>query len=98
MKSDPYLRFSLSFPYISLPPDIHKNKNHHHQTIWIQKPNQVLSYLYYNTLPSSTSIPSDFNKYRSLCISSLSSRISLALASSLTIALHTICFARSAYL
>lgn len=49
-------------------------------------------------IPSCTSIPSDFNKSRSLWISSLSSRISLALASSLTIALHTICLARSAYL
>lgn len=49
-------------------------------------------------LPSWTSIPSCFNNSRNFCISSLSSLISLALASSLTIALHTICLALSAYL
>ena len=44
-------------------------------------------------LPSSTSMPSAFNKLLSLPISSFSSRISLALESSLTMALQTICLA-----
>lgn len=52
----------------------------------------------YNILPSCTSMPSARSSSRSFRISSLSSRISLALASSLTTALHTICLARSAYL
>lgn len=47
-------------------------------------------------LPSCTSMPSCFSSSRSFCISSLSSLISLAFASSLTTALQTICFARSA--
>ena len=51
-----------------------------------------------SNLPSSTSMPSAFSKSLNLLISSFSSRISLAFASSLTTALHTICLARSAYL
>lgn len=43
-------------------------------------------------------MPSVFNKSRSFWISSLSSRMSLAFASSLTTALQTICLALSAYL
>ena len=48
--------------------------------------------------PSSTSMPSTRSISRRREISSLSSRMSLALASSLTTALHIICLARSAYL
>ena len=49
-------------------------------------------------LPSWTSIPSCLSKSLNRKISSLSSRINLAFASSLMIALQTICLARSAYL
>ena len=49
-------------------------------------------------LPSSTSIPSAFKRSLNRLISSFSSRINFALASSFTTALQTICFARSAYL
>ena len=44
-------------------------------------------------LPSSTMIPSVFKRFRSRPISSFNSRISFALLSSFTTALHTICFA-----
>lgn len=48
--------------------------------------------------PSWTSMPSALRSSRSFWISSLSSRMSLALASSLTTALHTMALALSAYL
>lgn len=51
-----------------------------------------------SNLPSCTSIPSCFSNSRNFWISSLSSLISFAFASSLTTALQTICFALSAYL
>ena len=53
---------------------------------------------HYLDLPSSTSIPSCFKSSLNLWISSFNSLISLALASSLTTALHLIALARSAYL